>query len=94
MPATTTIWKCEVPVTDHAIVEVPEDAKFLSVAVQHGGLMAWFLTSGDAPLVRKGLRVIGTGHPILDEKLGRFLGMVQLHNGALIFHIFEEALGK
>lgn len=35
----------------------------------------------------RGLEVRGTGHQA--DKLGRYIGTVQLDNGMLVFHYFE-----
>lgn len=83
------VWKYVLEVTDEQLIEMPQGAQILSVAVQNGSPMLWALVNPVAPFEDRIVRTIGTGHPV-EDVLGRFLGTYQLHGGALVFHVFES----
>jgi hypothetical protein len=86
------IFKYELEVTDEQQILLPEHARILSVQVQNGRLCLWALVN-DGALTnrRRTFRVVGTGHPVPDNEYLAFLGTVQMHGGALVFHVFEKA---
>lgn len=85
-----TVWKYPIPVQDEVVLSVPEGAHPLSVQVQNGELCVWMFVSSDRPLVKRVLRVAGTGHALSSEvRPGKFIGTVQLAAGMLVFHVFD-----
>jgi hypothetical protein len=84
------IWKYNVALTDEFTVTMPVGASsILSVQVQDGQPRMWALVSPDAAPRPRHFRLAGTGHPIDTEKELRFIGTIQLNDGALVFHLFE-----
>jgi len=81
------VWKFPLRVDDVVPVEMPEDAKLLTVQLQRGEPCLWALVCPEAPKRTRFLRIVGTGHPVEDDLL--YVGTFQLQNGALVFHLFE-----
>ncbi len=73
------------------LIEVPKGATILSAGVQFDDICIWILVN---PIIEekesKTIKVIGTGIFIDLEKEHRFINTVQLLDGGLIFHIFEQ----
>lgn len=86
----TTIWKYPLRIQDVQDIEMPEGAQILSLQTQGGVPMLWVKVVETAKLEARRLFIFGTGHPIVDDGLG-FIGTVQTNNGALVWHIFEQA---
>jgi hypothetical protein len=87
-----TIWKFEFEVTDDPVLTVPDGAEFLAHvhAVTPTTLWVWAKVDDQKPKAMRLLHVRGTGHPHY-EQLGRHLGTVVTADGALVWHVFEEA---
>lgn len=85
------IWKFPVPLLDETSVEMPKDARILTVQTQFDEPQVWAVVDPKAPVEMRRFRWIGTGHPN-DAYLfdGVYVGTVQLHGGELVFHLFEE----
>lgn len=85
-----TIYKYPLRVEDEVTLRLPEPAQVLSVQVQHGQPCVWAIVdpTPGAPLVERRFRVIGTGH-YLEWPTGTFLATIQMHGGALVFHVFD-----
>lgn len=85
------IFKYPLPVRDLVFLDLPLGAQVLSVAVQEGSIVLYALIDdAEKQTDRQAFRVVGTGH-LCEDVLGmRFLGTVNLHNGALMFHIFHD----
>lgn len=90
-----TIWKFPLFVVDYQRLEMPHGALLLSVQAQgeKEEVMLWALVESTAEKERRGIWIHGTGHEIqFPLRHGRYLGTFQLGGGALVFHVFEEAL--
>ena len=86
-----TIHKYDVQVADQFKLELPRGATIMSVQVQREVPRMWVLVDKDEDRVEeRTFRVIGTGHPIDDEKDLMFVGTFQIHGGMLVFHLFEK----
>lgn len=84
------VYKYELPIDDHVIVEMPTGAKILSVHEQHGSVQIWALVDpSEARTQKRAFRIAGTGHPIEYTDQFAFIGSVHLNYGALVFHVFE-----
>lgn len=82
-----TIYKYNVPVTDHPVVVLPRGAKILTVGAQQNYIYVWALVdSTKKPEVTRQFRLVGTGHPIEKDNL-RFIGTVFV--ACLVYHLFE-----
>jgi hypothetical protein len=82
-----TIYKYPAPIDDEFTVEMPRGAQVLSVAIQDGIPCMWALVNPKEPLESRRFHWRGTGHPA--NLMGRFVGTVLMHGGALVFHLFE-----
>ena len=82
------IWKFGLPLSDRVEIEMPHGAQVLSVGVQRGNPCLWALVDAHRRQVHRTFYVHGTGHPVIDPD-ALFIGTIQLHGGALIFHVFE-----
>lgn len=78
-------------VEERVPLELPQGAQILSVQVKGGTPCLWALVDPEAALEPRPLRVSGTGWEVERGHLGHFLGTIQLRDGALVFHVFEEA---
>ncbi len=87
------IYKYPIPVDDTLVVGMPDGAQILTVQVQDGQPCLWALVDPTAALRMRHIDIYGTGHPMAEHP-GRYIGTFQLHDGRLIFHVFDpEALG-
>lgn len=83
-----TIWKF--PVSPEMKVQLPADAVVLTIQAQFGEPQMWVLLDPDAPKVDRCFRAFGTGHPIESTlTVWNYVGTFQIHDGALVFHVFE-----
>jgi hypothetical protein len=88
---TQTVYKYRLPVGDWSSISMPEGAQVLCVEVQNDRPTLWArVTPGNRPHVYH-FRTAGTGHD-LGSNVGRHIGSFQLDGGALVFHVFAEAL--
>ena len=85
------VFKYEIPIEDEPMVRLPVGALLLSVGNQAEKLFLWALVDpAVTATVRRYFRVAGTGHEITEANSLAFIGTVQFHGGALIFHVFER----
>ena len=84
-----TIWKYEIPIEDNFSIEMPFNCKILSFQVQKDNPMIWCQVDTNRPLTKRVFRLCGTGHE-LENSHWKFIGTIQIHNGDLIFHLFEK----
>jgi len=85
------IFKYTLGVSDHQEIFPPANAEFINVQMQNDKICLWALVDPNMQEKAREIRVIGTGHPIYDDsgKLA-YIGTVQMMNGELIWHIFED----
>lgn len=86
-----TIWKTVLEPTDLQEIEVPAGAEMLCARDQHDQLAVWYRCDPEAPKERRKIAICGTGHPAPGRDGSRYLGTGSLHDGQLIFHVFEQA---
>lgn len=86
-----TIYKYPLEITDYQPVLMPVSATILSVQVQRGVPCLWAMVDSDSnePELRQ-IFIHGTGHRI-NQNAAKHIGTFQLHEGALVFHVFEGA---
>ena len=86
-----TIWKFDFEVTDYIEIEMPKDAKILSVQIQHEKPCIWAGVIAGNDTEKRKFRIFGTGHPIAMNANGlKFIGTFQLMNGNFVGHLFED----
>lgn len=87
----TRIFKYPFEIDDYVTLFLPEGAEVLCVGDQQGVMNLWArVNPANAPTVARKFRVFGTGHPIPDNGLMKYLGTVQQMSGQLIWHMFED----
>lgn len=88
---TITVWKYDVPVTDNFVLQLPVGARCLHAGTQGGYPRLWVMVDTDADLEDTAFVLVGSGHPIHEapERLAH-IGTFQLHDGALVFHLFQR----
>lgn len=70
-------------------VEMPKDAKILSLQIQDGYICIWAMVDTDKPVERRRFTRYGTGHEIIASDV-RFLKFIEtIQDGPLVWHIFE-----
>lgn len=86
-----TIWKFPLHIVDTVEIQMPRGAEILSVATQFGTPCIWATVDPAAPVVTRRLYVRGTGHALraADGAGVRFVGTFFMHNGGLVFHLFD-----
>ena len=87
-----TIWKYGIKVGDNVCIRMPKDAELLPVQVQKGQVCIWAIVNSENEYEDRYFHIYGTGHDIPVDILrsGIFLGTFQLHDGDLVFHMFEK----
>jgi hypothetical protein len=83
-----TIWKFPLESVDEQTVEMPEGAWILTVQMQGSVPCLWAVVHPEARLTPRRILIHGTGRPPLD-RLGRYIGTVQMLDGSRVFHVFE-----
>lgn len=83
-----TIWKYPLR-SDTCGMRLPIDAEILCVQTQNEEPFLWVMLDKDKPLIYRKVMVYETGHNIPDTPQ-QYIGTFQLHNGSLVFHVFEE----
>lgn len=83
------IWKYPLEITDIQIVEMPSNAQILSAQMQGDALCLWVLVNMTDAIERRSIEIIGTGNPMA-EYPRQFISTVQMHGGALVWHVFER----
>lgn len=84
------IYKYPFRPNDEVYIEMPIDARILSVQVQNGVPCIWALVDTDLSVRSRLFMIYGTGHEIHNNiDKAEFIGTIQMHNGALVFHVFD-----
>ena len=84
-----TVFKYSFDVNDYFTIEMPEDAKIISIQMQKSMPQLWALVDSDKPKKKRKFRLAGTGHQIKENINDlQFIDTFQVH-GALVFHVFE-----
>ncbi|MBA7614272.1 hypothetical protein ES703_21535 [subsurface metagenome] len=92
-----TIYKYPIPIEDHFTLELPKDARILTVQIQRGTPQLWAVVDPEAEKEIRHFRLSGTGHPLGGSdflKMSNYIGTFQIENGALVFHLFEIKKGE
>lgn len=84
-----TIWKVPIQISDEQQIAIPKDSEILCVQVQYGTPCLWFLCDPQEPNHVKTIRVFGTGHPVVEKLVGRYIGTFQ--QPPFVWHVFEGA---
>ncbi len=83
----TTIYKY--PLTPgRTVLDLPLEARPLTVQMQHGAPCMWVLLNPAQPTVQRFFDVYGTGHG-MPAIPGDYVATFQMASGALVWHVFE-----
>lgn len=85
------IWKYPLDVIGLQRIEMPAKAEILTVQMQGDTICLWALVEPSNDKTKRGIFIIGTGHSVGVDELGRYVGTFQINGGALVFHVFENA---
>ncbi len=88
-----TTWKFPLEVVDLQLIKMPKGADVLpSAQMQFDRITVWAVVDDTAPMEMREFRILGTGHPMtgMNPTDWRFLGTVQMQDGALVFHVFVK----
>lgn len=84
------IYKYELTVTDHWIIQVPVgEFKPLSVQYRNGKLCLWALVTPSEYVRYAHIYIHGTGNPVEDADNQEYIGTAQ--NGSAVWHVFWTA---
>ena len=83
------IYKYLLTIDANNSIELPKNSKILSLQLQNNNPCIWVLVDPKEPLEVINFVTYGTGHEI-KSGLGDFIGTYQLHDGALVFHVFKQ----
>jgi hypothetical protein len=88
-----TIHKYPLAVVDRQSISMPHDADVLAVHLQYGAPCLWALVDTQEPLEPRAFVIVGTGHDLSGNWAcqGAYRGTFQLHDGAIVLHVFEES---
>lgn len=84
-----TIWKFPLEIADEQFVNVPRGATALDVQVQNGVPCIWAIIDEAEPVTARRVLIRGTGHDCSGLEDVAHLGTFQLHDGAIVFHVFD-----
>ena len=82
------VYKYPLEIKDWQSITVPVGAEILSAQKQGGQLFLWAKVDRRAGPEQVSIVIHGTGHPMQPNL--RFIDTVQMRDGALVLHIFEE----
>jgi hypothetical protein len=83
------IYKYPIKVADEVRIVMPLNTEILCVQVQRDIPCIWALVTKSTEVALRKFRWYGTGHPV-EMHSGKYIGTIQMDNGALVFHLFEE----
>lgn len=92
-----TIYKYPIPIEDYFTLELPKDAKILTVQIQRKMPQLWAAVDSEAEKETRHFRLSETGHPLGGSdflKMSNYIGTFQIENGTLVFHLFEIKKGE
>lgn len=84
------IWKYAVKMQDEQEIEMPKNAKMLTVQVQNDVPCIWALVDPNETKELVKFRIVGTGNEFEDAMVmdSRYIGTFQLPLHSLVFHLF------
>lgn len=84
------IWKYPIEVTGIQDIDMPQGAQILSVQIQVMRPVLWVLVNDKDQKFLRRIVTVATGELFPESLTGRFIGTYQLHDGELVFHVFER----
>lgn len=87
-----TIWKFPIDkITMETKIEMPIDAKILTVRIQNQVPTIWAVVDPRKVKVKRTIQIAGTGHELSERILGDYIGTIQEDSllGELVWHFFD-----
>ena len=84
------VYKYPIPIEANFTIKMPAGAEILHVDTQDNKGFIWARVDPEPCSEFRYFHLRGTGHPI--DGSSTHLGSFQLHDGALVFHLFEEVV--
>lgn len=84
------IWKFPLRPEEPLVIDMPQGAEVLHVAVQGTQACIWALVDPEAQVVGRQFRVVGTGRFVPAIAPGKYVGTFMLLEGLLVLHVFDE----
>lgn len=89
-----TVWKYQLELNHWQTIDIPRDAKILSVHMQEGTPCIWALVNPDNEKVKTEIHMLGTGLPITENiDKTTFLGTVLTYDHKFVWHFFVGQMG-
>lgn len=82
------VWKYQVPQVNQFTLEMPENARVLTLQLQYGAPVLFAAVNTESPLVKRRFGIIATGTSV-EFKLPKYVGTFQLFGGNTVLHLFE-----
>jgi hypothetical protein len=85
------IYKYPIPMTSKFSLSLPKDSKILTFQAQNNISCIWFSfpANTNEEIFRK-FEIYGTGDDIISPYNLEYIGTVQLADGKLVWHLFED----
>ena len=87
------VWKYHLASLTQQTLMLPCGAKVLDVQVQDNEYCLWALCDETAEETPRQFAIYGTGYQLPNEP-GEYIATSQVHDGALVFHVFELSVEK
>jgi len=84
-----TVYKYAINSLGENLIKMPIGAEILTVQMQGKSCCIWALVDPLAEVEERNFTVFGTGHEIEGSENMSYIGTFQMHDGALIWHLFE-----
>lgn len=85
------IFKYAIPMEEKFTLELPIHSKILSFQIQNEQPFIWVLVDPDKNLRPRYFTLVGTGYEFDHHPdTMKYIGTIQMANGALIWHLFED----
>lgn len=85
---TKNIFKYPLEITDEQTIEMPVNARILTVKTQGNQICLWALVTPDHTLEKRKIRIYGTGHPVDMENI-IYIGTTMTEGENFVWHVFE-----
>lgn len=84
------IWKYPIATARMSVLNVPEGAQFLNLAMQRETITLWFMVDPQAVKFERSVVVVGTGEGIHSRPEAlKYLGTVLTADENFVWHVFE-----
>lgn len=87
-----TVWKYQLQMAQHQLVELPRVYRPLKLGMQGDRLCLWIMVDPTTQKVKRDVMIFGTGHQIASHVANDadFVGSVITPDGQFVWHVFME----